>query len=150
MGSVASREMDPAVRQALLIDASSTAAERTVDITTAGARTGRERRIEIWIRRVDERWYLSRLPGGPKPGWYVNLEAHPHFTMHLKHGVQADLAATAVPVTDEDHRRRVFSQIVDDLSQDHDPAGLGQVPPLVQWLAGSPLIEIVFDDPVDI
>jgi deazaflavin-dependent oxidoreductase (nitroreductase family) len=137
--------VDSAVRRALLIDSSSTADERTIDITTTGARTGQDRRIEIWIRRVDDRWYLSRLPGGPKPAWYVNLEAHPHLTVHLKHGVHADLAATAVPVTDAERRRQVFTAIIEDLGQDHDPAGLGQVPALDQWMVGSVLVEIRFD-----
>ena len=131
-----------------MIDPSSTAAERTIDITTIGARTGQDRRIEIWFRRVGDHWYLSRIPGGPKPGWYVNLAAHPRFTVHLKNGVQADLAATAVLVTDEARKREVFEHIVDDLNRAHDPAGLGLHADLDEWVGGSPLIEIVFDEPV--
>ncbi len=38
--------------------------------------------------------------------------ANPRFIVHLKHGVTADLPATAVPV-DEATRRRVISAVLD-------------------------------------
>jgi F420H(2)-dependent quinone reductase len=72
--------LDPAVQRALAIDESSSAWQRTVDITTTGARTGRLRRIEIWFHRVGGRYYLSTLPG--RPSWYFNLVANPRFTFH--------------------------------------------------------------------
>jgi hypothetical protein len=97
--------MDEKIRQVLAIDRSSTAWERTVDITTTGRRTGLPRRIEIWFHRVDGRYYLSTLPG--QPGWYVNLVAHADFTFHVKHGAQADLPAIAIPITDEGARTRL-------------------------------------------
>lgn len=134
---------DDKIRQALAIDRSSTARDRTVDITTIGRRSGRPRRIEIWFHHVLGRWYLSSTPA--KPGWYANLKANPRFTFHLKHGARADLAATAVPVTDEAERRRIFSYIVDDLNQPHNPARIPQPTHLEDWMAGSPLVEIVFD-----
>ena len=90
--------MEQRIRDALAIDERSTAEERTVDITTTGARTGQPRRIEIWFHRVDGRYYLSSFPA--RPGWYANLRANPRFTVHLKRGVTADLAATAVPVSE--------------------------------------------------
>lgn len=99
-----------AVARALEIRPNSSAAEHTIDITTFGRRSGIPRRIEVWFHRVDGRWYLTGMPG-PR-GWYANLRAHPRFIVHLKHGVTADLPATA---TDD-------------------------------WLARSPLVEIVFDD----
>ncbi|MBM0234262.1 nitroreductase family deazaflavin-dependent oxidoreductase [Micromonospora sp. STR1_7] len=70
--------MDDAIARALAIGPDSTAAERTIDITTLGARTGAPRRIEIWFHRVDGRWYLTGMPG-PR-GWYANVRAHPRFT----------------------------------------------------------------------
>ena len=87
---------DDAVARALAIGPGSSAAERTTDITTLGARTGIPRRIEVWFPRVDGRWYLTGMPG-PR-SWYANLRAHPRFIVHLKHGVTADLPATAAPV----------------------------------------------------
>ena len=40
-----------AVARALAIGASSTAAERTIDITTRGARSGAPRGVEVWFHR---------------------------------------------------------------------------------------------------
>jgi deazaflavin-dependent oxidoreductase (nitroreductase family) len=120
--------MDEAVRRALATD-------RTVDITTVGRRSGAPRRIETWVYRADGRFFLSGAPG--RRDWQANLRAHPSFTFHLKRSVRADLGATAVPVTDERERRRVLTEILGDLGQPAD---------LDAWMAGSPLLEIRFED----
>ena len=135
--------MDPAIEQALAITPASDAAERTVDITTIGARTGRPRRIEVWFYRVDGQVYLSTQPA--RRSWYANLLANPQFTFHLKHGIRADLAATGTPVRDVQLRSHVFASIIDDLNQPSNPAGLYQpVEPLSAWLAGTPLVRVNF------
>lgn len=90
------------------------------------------------------KWYLSSIPA--RRGWYRNLRVDPRFTFHLKHGVQADLAATAIPVPDPDERRRIFQHIVDDFNQPHNPAIVRQPQHVEDWIEGSPLLEIVFDD----
>ena len=137
--------MDDQIRTALAITPSSSSAARTVDITTTGAKTGQARRIEIWFYRVDGEIYLSSQPASR--GWYANLLANPQFTFHLKNGVRADLAATATPVPDMGDRRRVFSAIVDDLNQPRHSGYLAQpVEPVEEWLAGSPLLRVDFDD----
>ena len=105
--------MDDAVRSALEIGPGSAREDRLVDITTYGARTGQPRRIEIVFHRLDGRWYLTGLPG-PR-GWYANLRNNPRLVFHLKHGVVADLPATARPVTDDQERRRVLPAIVADI-----------------------------------
>ncbi|HEY3614541.1 MAG TPA: nitroreductase/quinone reductase family protein [Gaiellales bacterium] len=132
--------MDDAVRRALEIDHASPARDRTIDITTTGARSGEPRRIETWFYRVDGRIYLSGLPG--RRGWYANLLANPAFTFHLKHGVQADLAAVARTVPGEAERRRILTQILDDLNGAMSPARSTGPAELEKWLAGSPLIEV--------
>jgi len=132
-----------AVARALAIGPGSSAAERTIDITTVGARTGLPRRIEVWFHRVDGRWYITGVPG-PR-GWYANLRAHPRFTVHLKHGVTADLPATAGPV-DEQTRRQVITAVLDLQNRPEIAARAGRRQDPGQWLAGSPLVEIVFDD----
>src|SRR5487761_979294 len=134
--------VDDAVARALAIGPDSSAAERTIDITTLGARTGIPRRIEVWFHRVDGRWYISGVPG-PR-SWYANLRAHPGFTVHLKHGVTADLPATAVPV-DEPTRRRVITAVL-DLQNRPEFAGRVSRQNFDDWFARSPLVEIVFDD----
>jgi deazaflavin-dependent oxidoreductase (nitroreductase family) len=134
--------VDDAVARALAIGPDSSAAERTIDITALGARTGIPRRVEVWFHRVDGRWYITGVPG-PR-SWYANLRAHPRFTVHLKHGVTADLPATARPV-DELTRRRVITAALDLQNR---PEFAGRVPRqnFDDWFAGSPLVEIVFDD----
>lgn len=112
-----------AVAHALDIGPDSTAAERTIDITTLGARSGIPRRIEVWMHRVDGRWYLT---GMPRPrSWYANVRSHARFFVHLKHGVTA--------VLDLQNRPDIAARV----SQRQD---------LDDWLARSPLVEIGFDD----
>jgi hypothetical protein len=135
--------MDERIRRALAITPSSSAAERTVDITTIGAKTGRERRIEIWFYRVDDEIYLTTQPASRS--WYANLLRTPRFTFHLKGSVHADLPATATPVLGRDDRRRVFEAIIDDLNQPQHSAYLSQpVEPLEEWIDGSPLMHVTF------
>jgi deazaflavin-dependent oxidoreductase (nitroreductase family) len=135
--------VDNAVARALDIGPDSAAAEYTIDITTVGARSGTPRRIEIWFHRVDDRWYLTGMPG-PR-SWYANVRAQPRFIVHLKHGVTADLPATAAPV-DEPTRRRVITAILDLQNRPDIAARVSQRQDLDDWLARSPLVEIVFDD----
>lgn len=135
--------MDDPVQRALAITPSSSAAARTVDITTIGARTGRERRIEIWFYRVDGEIYLTTQPA--RRSWYANLLQHPQFTFHLKNSVRADLPATAEPVLDREERRRVFEAIIADLDQPRHRAYISQpVQPIGEWMDGSPLMRVAF------
>jgi deazaflavin-dependent oxidoreductase (nitroreductase family) len=135
--------VDDAVARALDIGADSSVAEHTIDITTLGARSGIPRRIEIWFHRVDDCWYLTGMPV-PR-SWYANLRANPRFVVHLKLGVTADLPATAVPV-DEPTRRRVITAVLDLQNRPEIAARVSRRQDLDEWLARSPLVEIVFDD----
>jgi deazaflavin-dependent oxidoreductase (nitroreductase family) len=135
--------VDDTVARALAIGPASSTAERTIDITTLGARSGIPRRIEVWFHRVDGRWFLTGMPV-PR-SWYANLRANPRFVVHLKHGVTADLPATAAPV-DEPTRRRVITAVLDLQTRPDVAARVGRRQDLDDWLARSPLVEIVFDD----
>jgi deazaflavin-dependent oxidoreductase (nitroreductase family) len=135
--------VDDAVVRALGIGPDSSPAEHTIDITTQGRHTGAPRRIEVWFHRVDGRWYLTGVPG-PR-SWYANVRAHPQFIVHLKHGVTADLPATAAPV-DEPTRQRVITAILDLQDRPEMAARVSDRQDLNDWLAHSPLVEIVFDD----
>ena len=132
-----------AIARALAIGPESSAAERTIDITTQGRRSGIPRRIEVWFHRVDGRWFITGMPG-PR-SWYANLRAHPRFLVHLKHRVTADLPATARPV-DEQTRRRVITAVLDLQNRPDVAARVSQRQDPGDWLARSPLVEIVFDD----
>jgi len=131
--------VNDAVQKALDLSPAASAAERTIDITTIGAKSGEPRRIEIWFHKVDGRLFITGSPGRPR-SWYANLVANPHFSLHLKHGVTADLAATARPVTDEAERRQVFTAMIAALPDSGD----GQWPPVDAWLEKSPLVEVEF------
>ena len=67
--------------------------DRTIDITTTGRRTGQPRRLETVFYRFQDEIYLSGIPAERPRAWLLNMEAQPHFTFHLKHGVTADLPA---------------------------------------------------------
>ena len=118
--------MNDKIRQAL-------AKDRTIDITTTGRRSGLPRRIETWFYRVDDQFYLTGSPG--RRDWYANLIADPDFTFHLKQRVAADLSARAVPITDPEDRRAIFTRILSDLGGSRD---------LEAWMAGSPLMAVSF------
>lgn len=131
------------IARALAITPASRARERTVDITTTGARTGRARRIEVWFYRVDDEVYLTTSPA--RRSWYANLLRNPDFTFHLKNGIRADLEAHAEPVLGRADRSRIFGAIIADLNQPWNPAGIPQpVEPLDEWMSGSPLMHVTF------
>jgi hypothetical protein len=135
--------MDPRISAALAITPASSASDRTVDITTTGAKTGSSRRIEIWFYRSGGETYLTTQPA--TRSWYANLLANPDFTFHLKNGVRADLPARAEPVLDPSERRRIFSDIVADLNQPLHRGYLSQpVEPVEDWVVGSPLVRVSF------
>lgn len=135
--------MDERTTRALAITPESSATERTIDITTTGAKTGRPRRIEIWFYRADGEIYLSSQPASRS--WYANLLANPAFTFHLKNGVRADLAAEAKPVPDPGERRRIFTQIIADLNGPTHRGYLAQpVEPVQDWIDSSPLMHVTF------
>ncbi|MGB3327926.1 MAG: nitroreductase/quinone reductase family protein [Thermomicrobiales bacterium] len=111
------------------------ATDRVIDITTIGRTSGTPHRIETWFYRAGGRFYLTGSPG--KRDWYANLLATPEFLFHLKGRVEADLAARATPITEAADRRRIFTLILGELDK------LGD---LDAWQAGSPLMEIVFEE----
>jgi deazaflavin-dependent oxidoreductase (nitroreductase family) len=121
--------MDDAAKQAL-------AKDRVIDMTTTGKSSGLPRRKETWFHNIDGKIYLTGTPG--KRDWYANMVANPCFTFHLKESAQADLAATARPVTDPAERARIFPRILANVNR---PAT-----DLPAWEAGSPLVEVTFED----
>lgn len=131
--------MEADVAAALSIDRDVGARERTVDITTTGRRSGSPRRIGTWFYRVEGTVYLSGSPG--RRDWVANLEAEPAFIFHLKNGVVADLPARADRVVEEGERRRIFTMLLDELG--HISSARRD---LEEWVAGSPLFAVSFDD----
>lgn len=101
---------------------------RTIDITTTGAKSGMPRRIETWAWVDGDTVYLTGSPG--RRDWYANLRENPDFTMHVKHGVQADVPARARPIVDRAERRPIFERL--------RPAQADT------WTERSPLVEVEF------
>ena len=134
------------VRHALMIDASSSLEDRTIDITTTGRRSGEARRIEIVFYRFEDTIYLSGIPRPQPRAWLLNLAAEPHFVFHLKHRVVADLPATAAVITDLAERRRILGQFVEEFNQRN---GLDSPWPravLDEWVESSPLARVTFQE----
>jgi deazaflavin-dependent oxidoreductase (nitroreductase family) len=90
---------DEAVRAAL-------AHSQVIDLTTTGRRTGRPRRIEIFLHHDDGRLFITGMPRADRTrDWIHNIGADPHVVVHLKQSVVADVPATARVVTDPEERR---------------------------------------------
>ena len=141
--------MDDAIRHALAIDRSASLERRTIDITTTGRRSGKPRRIETVFYRFEDGIYLSGMPAARPRAWLLNLAAEPHFAFHLKHGVVADLSATATVIDDPAQRRRILSRLVDEFNERHGPDSPWPEAVLDDWVARSPLAAVSFDDDAD-
>lgn len=77
-----------------------------IDLTTTGRRTGRQRRIEIFLHHDDDQLFITGMPRADRTrDWIHNIEADPHVVVHLKQSVVADVPATARVVTDPVERR---------------------------------------------
>ena len=107
-----------------------------IDITTTGRQSGEPRRIEIVFFHIDGRAWISGMPG--RRGWTANLRDDPRLTFHLKGDVVADLPARAIQIEDEPTRRPIMQKITKAWNREAQ---------LEQFVAGSPLIEVIFDDP---
>ncbi len=107
------------------IHASSTIEDRTIDIATAGRRSGEPRRIEIAFYRLGDDIYLSGIPGPKTRNWLANLAPRPQFTFHLKRGLVADLPPMATVIVDPVERRRILAVFVEEFNRRHGPDGPG-------------------------
>jgi len=105
-----------------------------IDITTTGRQTGKPRRIEIVFHPIEDKLYISGMPGFPR-GWLANLETNPRFTFHLKRPLSADLPATARIIKDEAERRKVLAPIAKTWKRKD----------LDNMVDTSPLIEVTLD-----
>jgi len=108
-----------------------------VDITTVGAKSGADRRIEIVFHQFDGKYYITGKPG-IKRDWLANMIANPQFTVHLKHGVTADVPAEAHEITDGDQRATLLYRILTE-SWDNEPAKAEHILP--RWVDEAPLVE---------
>jgi deazaflavin-dependent oxidoreductase (nitroreductase family) len=108
-----------------------------VDITTVGAKSGADRRIEVVFHQFDGKYYITGKPGF-KRDWLANMIANPQFTVHLKVGVTAGVPAEAHEITDGDQRATVLYRILTE-SWDNEPAKAEHILP--RWVDEAPLVE---------
>lgn len=108
-----------------------------IDITTIGAKTGRERRIEINFVHIEGRYYITGRPGR-KRDWQANLKANPDFTVHLKGDTETDIPAVARLVSDTDERADILYRILTE-GWDNEPSKARHILP--RWVDDAPLIE---------
>jgi deazaflavin-dependent oxidoreductase (nitroreductase family) len=79
---------------------------QVIDLTTTGRRTGRHRRIEIFLHNDDGQLFITGMPRANRTrDWIYNIEADPHVVIHLKQSVVLDVPATARVVTEPEERR---------------------------------------------
>jgi deazaflavin-dependent oxidoreductase (nitroreductase family) len=112
-----------------------------VDITTTGRSSGRPRRIEIYFHAFDGAYYITGRPGF-KRDWLANITANPSFTLHLKDGPVADVAATGTPIGDPARRARVLYRI---LTESWGTSAEKAAAQLDTWVGQAPLIEFTVD-----
>lgn len=123
--------MDPTVKEAL--DRGGIA-----DITTTGRKSGQPRRIEIYFHQFDGKYYLTGRPASNRRDWEANILATPEFTLHLKRGLDADIAVVGKAEPDTDERARILRRA---LIENWDSPPDGVEASLHKWVDGSPFIE---------
>ncbi|WP_076260748.1 nitroreductase family deazaflavin-dependent oxidoreductase [Intrasporangium flavum] len=111
-----------------------------IDLTTTGRRTGRPRRIEIFLHHDDDRLFVTGMPRADrKRDWLYNIEADPHIVVHLKQSLVADVPATARVVTDPGERRPFIEAA----------ARRWRRTDVAEMMRHSPLVVLSFDAPGD-
>lgn len=112
-----------------------------IDITTVGAKSGQDRRIEINFLQLGGRYYITGRPGR-KRDWQANMAANPNFTVHLKGENKVDIPATARLITEPDERGTVLYQILTD-GWGNEKSKADHI--LQRWVDGAPLVEFTVD-----
>jgi len=131
--------MDDEIRHALKTD-------KLIDIITTGAKSKQPKTTEIWFTNVNGRIIICGTPNTDgKSGtytprdWMANLIANPDFIFCFKDSINAQLAATAKPITDPADRYYLMSAPETKWYRD-------QVESIDDLVAGSPIVEIFFKD----
>jgi deazaflavin-dependent oxidoreductase (nitroreductase family) len=104
---------------------------QVIDLTTTGRRSGRRRRIEIFLHELDGRLFISGMPFPTKRHWLLNVEADPHVVVHLKQDVVADVPAIARVIEDETGRRPLIEAAARRWGR-HDVDRMMELSPLME------------------
>jgi len=122
--------MDDRIRSALF-------RSQVIDLTTTGRRTGRPRRIEIFLHEKDGLLFISGMPRADRTrDWIYNVGADPRVVVHLKQSVVADIPATARVITDPDERQPLIADAAKRWGRRDVPAMLKYSPLIVLDVEG--------------
>jgi hypothetical protein len=100
------------------------------------------RRTEIYFHQFDGKFYLTGRPGF-KRDWVANIVANPEFTLHLKHGVTADIPVRGEHEPNREERARILYRALTE-SWASDPERSRAA--LDRWVETAPFIRF---EPVD-
>ncbi len=75
----------------------------TVDLTTWGRKSGLPRRVEIWMVRVADRYYITGTPG--RRDWLANVRSKAEAIIHTD---ADDVSCSVREVTEHAERRSVM------------------------------------------
>ena len=65
---------------------------QVIDLTTTGRRTGRPRKIEIFLHEEDGLLFITGMPRSDRTrDWIHNITADPQVTLHLKQSITVDI-----------------------------------------------------------
>jgi deazaflavin-dependent oxidoreductase (nitroreductase family) len=117
--------MDDSIRASLL-------RSQIIDLTTTGRRTGRRRRIEIFLHEKDGLLFITGMPRANRTrDWIHNVAADPRVVVHLKQSVVADIPATARVITDPEQRQPLIEVAAQRWGRTDIPAMLQHSPLIV-------------------
>jgi deazaflavin-dependent oxidoreductase (nitroreductase family) len=108
-------------------------AQRTIDLTTYGRRSGLPRRIEIWWFQIDGRFIITGTPG--RRDWLANVAARSEVIIHAR---DLDIPATVRLIDDAEFRRRLFT--------DPEVSWYRTQEELDRLVADAPMIEVLFEE----
>lgn len=118
--------------------------DRTIDIVTLGARTGKRRKTEIWFTNIQGRIIICGTPSadgsaGPRAArdWLANLKVHPDFEFCFKESVESCLTARASEITNPAQRRHIMSAQETAWYRDQGNS-------VEELVRASPIVEVLF------
>ncbi|TDN91487.1 nitroreductase family deazaflavin-dependent oxidoreductase [Microbacterium sp. BK668] len=112
-----------------------------IDLTTTGRRSGLPRRIEIFLHNEDGVLFITGMPRRDRTrDWIHNITADPNVIVHLKHGIEADVPATARVITDPQEARPLIEAAARRWRRDDIEEMIAYSPLIVLTPAPSPAV----------
>jgi deazaflavin-dependent oxidoreductase (nitroreductase family) len=113
---------------------------QVIDLTTTGRRSGKARRIEIFIHNLGGQLVISGMPApGRTRAWLRNAADNPEVTLHYKgpHAV-GDVNGTARAITDPVERRTLLEGVARNWGRNDLEVMMEHSPLMVVTVPGYP------------